>query len=172
MDYSLQTPESPIIKIPSKETLINFTCGLLFFLILWVFFQRCKKKIEKDKEKKDLVRIQISYIFCYMILIVGVILTLVIFGISKITIISLFSFIGITLGLAVQNSISKVISSFEMVFLNNYKIGDKIVHLNPSTMSPIEGIITDFNLWNTTITNENKHYIIPNNMINNNIIIK
>jgi len=170
----MESLESPILKIPSQQKIIKTLYGLLFLLITWVIFVRCKKNIELNKkEKKDLIKIQISYMFCGILLIIGSLISLSITGISKFTIISLFSFIGIALGLSLQPIVSKIISSFELVFQNNYKIGDEITHLNPNSKMSIEGTILDFNLLNTTIQDINKKkYIIPNDMINNNIIVK
>lgn len=163
----------PFLRFETDEKVKKILIGLIVFLFTLILFKKYKNNIDRDKKNKELVKIQISYIFCYILLFIGIIISLTIVGIPYFTLISIFSFIGIALGLALKPSVSRIISSFELVFQNEYKMGDTITHYNSNSKMSIKGIITDFNLLSTSIkTADNEEYIIPNDMINNNIIIK
>jgi small-conductance mechanosensitive channel len=74
--------------------------------------------------------------------------------------------IGIAIALAIQSSITQIISGFFILLLNLYNIND-IIEING-----VKGFVRDFSLFNTTISNlTDINTIIPNNSFLSNSFI-
>lgn len=174
---------------------IDILPSLLLSIIIFVFFyiiaEYYKTSIIYDENKtqkytigqemltnndnlnKNLIYHQLSLMVYYSIIIFGLIVSLVNLGFNVATIIALLGSFGLALGLALQETLKNMISGIYIGINKLFKIGD-IISLKPliGNTNITFGKIIDFNLYYTTIIDVNKQsIIIPNSMIQNNILI-
>ena len=91
-------------------------------------------------------------------MIFGLFIALVNLGFQISTILVVFGSVGLALALAIQSTITQIVSGILILYLDYYNIND-IVEING-----LVGYVNNFNLLNTTILdNANVPNIIPNN---------
>ena len=119
----------------------------------------------------NLVYYQMNWIIYYAIILFGLIISLVNLGFNVATIITLLGSVGLALGLAFQETLKNMISGVYIALNKLFKIGDEITLKPLGNINGTSGIIIDFNLYYTTIINQNKQIsMIPNFIIQNNIL--
>jgi len=128
-------------------------------------------KIEEE-QKLDLINYQLGWMLYYSIIIFGSITALVNLGFNIATIVTLLGSIGLTLGLALQDTIKNIISGIYISINKLFSIGDLISLKLLGNSNGIYGKIIEFNLYYTTIYNQQTNTIslIPNSTIQTNIL--
>jgi small conductance mechanosensitive channel len=122
-------------------------------------------KEEIQKHKVNLLYYQMSRIIYYLILFIGFTIAVINLGISSASILTILGTLGLAMALALQGTITNITSGVYITLNNLFNIGD-IIKVNNNI-----GIIKSFNLFNTVIIDENNNVsIIPNSMIQNNIV--
>jgi small-conductance mechanosensitive channel len=120
----------------------------------------------------DLIYYQLSWIVYYSIIVFGLLVSLVNVGFNVATIVTLLGSVGLAIGLALQQTISNVISGIYISVNKLFKIGDDIALKPLGSLNSTIGKIIDFNLYYTTVANleNNTVQMIPNSIIQNNIL--
>jgi len=130
-------------------------------------------KIEEQHNvyNNNLIYYQLSWLIYYSIIIFGLLVSLVNLGFNVATIITLLGSIGFALALALQDSIKNIISGIYIGINKLFKIGD-IISLKPlGNINSTNGRIINFNLYYTTIIDQNNTIsMIPNSIIQSNIL--
>ena len=156
-----------------RETKISNFKNLVFSLIIiTIAYIIADNVYESFKSFKDsrIIYGQLSTPIFYLIIILGIMIALDNLGFSKTTLVTLLGTIGFGLALALQNLFTNVIAGIYIGFKNLFKIGDYL-EVNDSSGHLRQGIITDVDLFVTTIQSEDGiKNIIPNTIIENNII--
>lgn len=165
-----------IIKIQTVEYTPKLILSLIIFIASYYVAQYYKDRIisqgdknmtkeELKKKKVNLLYYQMGYIIYYMILFVGSIFAILNLGISSATILTVLGTLGLSIALALQGTITNVTSGIYITLNRLFSIGD-MIKVNDNI-----GMIKSFNLFNTVIIdNNNKESIIPNSIIQNNIL--
>ena len=153
-----------------KTILISLFIFFTFFVIANIYKNYYKKK--QDSEKK-LVNYELTDIIYYVILFVGLFISLIELGIQTTSLYAIFGSIGLTIALSLQSTLSIIASGIYISLINLYDIGETIEVLGQNG-TIYNGKVSVFNLFNTTIlsTKDNTPIIIPNNYIQNNILHK
>jgi len=173
------------IKNAVSEKIPNIVGSLFIFLIFLIVAKIIKNSIsnepiidssiiddESNYASKTLVQHQIGYFVYYIILVVGTIFAVVNLGINTTTIITILASMGLALGIAMQGTLSNVISGIIISINNIFNIGDKIRINQLLNNNTISGKVIDFNLYFTTIVDQDTRLIIniPNSTIQNNLL--
>lgn len=167
------------IKNKMVDFLPNFLLSIFIFIIFYVIAEKIhnyviKSTINKLSEQKNinLIYYQLSDITYYSIIIMGLIFALVNIGFNVATIITILGSIGLTLGLAFQETFKNIISSVWIGLNNLYSVGEIISIKSLGSSNILLGTVLDFDLYTTKILESNTNLIsvIPNNTINNNIV--
>lgn len=127
---------------------------------------------ENENLNNDLIYYQLSWVGYYSIIIFGLLVSLVNLGFNVVTIVTLLGSVGLALGLALQHTITDIISGINIIINNLFKIGDEIILVPLGNTNPTFGKIVDFNLYNTTIVEPSTDNVstIPNSIIQKNIL--
>jgi len=97
------------------------------------------------------------------LLIATVLITL---GMPATSFVTILASAGVTIGLAVQGSLSNLAGGIMIMFFRPYNIGDTIKALN------MEGTVKEISAFYTTIvTRDNSRVVLPNGTLNNSVII-
>jgi len=173
------------IKNAVSEKIPNIVGSLFIFLLFLIVAKIIKNNIsnepiidssiiddESNYISKTLVQHQIGNFVYYIILIVGSIFAVINLGINTTTIITILASMGLALGIAMQGTLSNVISGIIISINNIFNIGDKIRINQLINVNTISGKVIDFNLYFTTIVDQDTRLIIniPNSTIQNNLL--
>jgi small conductance mechanosensitive channel len=172
------------------DTLPSLLLSIIIFVIFYIIAEYYRTSIlgneiktqknileqemlfESENLNKNLIYYQLSWIVYYSIILFGLIVSLVNLGFNVATIIALLGSIGLALGLALQETLKNMISGIYIGINKLFRIGD-IISLKPliGNTSITWGRITNFNLYYTTVIDVNNQItMIPNSMIQNNIL--
>jgi small-conductance mechanosensitive channel len=144
----------------------TFTLWMLIYLILatviLIFTASTLHKVIvyrlMAKSRIDLgVRIAISSIVKYMLLVIGFVVILQTAGINLSSITILLGALGVGIGFGLQNVTNNFVSGIIILFERPIKVGDRI------EVSGVAGDVVDISMRATTIlTNDNISIIVPN----------
>jgi small-conductance mechanosensitive channel len=153
--------EEYIKKILKIITIIIFT------FLLATYYKNLILNKYIIEGKTSLLIHQFASIIYYSIIAFGFIIILIQVGIEKSTILTIFVTIGFTIGLSLQNILSRSVSGIYIMLGNLYKIGDYV------EAGKNKGYVKKFNFFNTTLYNEQNKVdiLIPNNLIDSNVLI-
>lgn len=172
------------IKNAVSEKIPNIVGSLFIFLLFLIVAKVIKNSISNEKidisivndesnhASKSLVQHQIGNFVYYIILFVGGIFAIINLGINTTTIITILASMGLALGIAMQGTLSNVISGIIISINNIFNIGDMIRINQLINNNTISGKVIDFNLYFTTIVDTDTKLIInvPNSTIQNNLL--
>jgi small conductance mechanosensitive channel len=172
------------IKNAVSEKMPNIVGSLFIFLLFLIVAKIIKNNIsnepininkiedEDNYTSKSLIQHQIGNFIYYIILIVGIIFAVINLGINTTTIITILASMGLALGIAMQGTLSNVISGIIISINNIFNINDMIRINQLFNNNTIYGKVIDFNLYFTTIVDPHTKLIInvPNSTIQNNLI--
>ena len=173
------------IKNAVSEKMPNIVGSLFIFLIFLIVAKIIKNSIsnepiinpsiiddESNYASKTLIQHQIGSFVYYIILIIGAIFAVINLGINTTTIITILASMGLALGIAMQGTLSNVISGIIISMNNIFNIGDMIRINQLFNDNTIYGKVIDFNLYFTTIVDPNTKLVInvPNSTIQNNLL--
>lgn len=168
-----------------KNTIIGYFPSIaiaIFIIIIFYIIANYYKNYIINNNIKDenslrtnsqnLVYYELSWFVYYIIIIVGLLYALTYLGLNITTLVTILGIFGLALGLALQGTLTNIISGIIISILNIFDIGD-LIRLNQLGYSnSVEGIVYDFNLYFTTLIDKNTNLIIkiPNSLIQNNIL--
>jgi small conductance mechanosensitive channel len=165
MEESLPT-NTFINKARTHGPKILISIGIFIFFLIIAFI--VKKIITNSVNKKDVKNINndkilkeiLGSITYYIIIIIGLLCALVNAGFHLNSLLVIFGSIGLAVALAVQGSITQIVSGLMILWFKYFNIGD-LIELNGNA-----SYVSGFNLLNTTMTDaKNIKTIIPNNTI-------
>lgn len=169
------------IKTAISNKMPNFVGSLFIFIIFLVVANIIKSSISNDKNFIDdetaysptnLIQHQIGNFIFYIILSIGGIFAVINLGFNVTTIITILASFGLAVGIAMQGTLSNVISGVIISINNIFNINDIITLNNILNDHETYGKVIDFNLYFTTIFDPVKKSIvtIPNSTIQNNLL--
>lgn len=172
------------------KNLINNKINLTFFwtlrliisiIILYISYIFAKKmatiisvQLKKDiSHHKKLIIRQLSEIVFYIIFGFGVFISLINMGVQTTTIITLLGTVLVTIGFALQGTLSNVFSGIYVALSENFQIGDVIHVYVPFISNPIQGKVIDFNIAYVKLQelNTNKIMYLPNTCVAGNVLV-
>jgi small conductance mechanosensitive channel len=171
------------IKKTVSNKLPNFIGSLFIFIIFMIVAIIIRNSIsgeiidniiedESNIYSKTLVQHQIGNVVYYLILIVGVIFSIINLGFDTTAIITVLASFGLAIGIAMQGTLSNIISGIIISINNLYNINDLIRINQLLNENTIYGKVIDFNLYFTTVIDPRTKLIIniPNSTIQNNLL--
>ena len=158
-----------------------FACAVFFgFYLLANYYNSfiLKKYILQQDEQKDkkikkvnLVYFQLANFVYYLILLVGLSFSFSIIGISNTAILTVLATFGLSITLAMKDSLSNLVSGIILSMRQTYQIGDYIVIVSNGRPN-IKGYVKEYDLLDTTLLDDNGQLVtVPNDIIFGNIII-
>jgi len=146
------------IKNNAIKYLIAFVIFIVFFIIAKLLRIKYTSDITNSKTKDKIFLDFIGIMLFYVIIIIGLIISLLHVGFSLSTILVCLGSIGLAIALAMQTLITQLISGIFILFFDLFNIDD-IVEING-----IKGYVKNFTLFKTTIAPlSDVDTIIPNN---------
>lgn len=150
--------------------LLEFVGNLILALLIVFIGFKIAKKIAKMVEKFLSNRLDAGVVrFLYSFTNLGLKAVIVFWAVTKIgvagsSIVALFGSATITIGLALQGSLSNIAGGVLILILKPFQIGDYIIEDH----SKNEGTVRDIDLFYTRLqTADNKTVVIPNGVISN-----
>jgi small conductance mechanosensitive channel len=162
-----------------KDVAINYSVklcsGILIIIVFYLIAKFVNYKFKniitddfsKDNnvKKKIIVYNFIGDIMYYVILVIGIIFFLLIFGIQLNSILVVLGSLGIAIALAIQGTIKEIVAGLMILVFNYYNIGD-LIDLNGKLL-----FVSSFNLFNTTFKDVfDVKTIIPNSIISGGVV--
>lgn len=136
--------------------------GLIFCKVFKVIITRLMKRTKRDEAVVHFVVSLIDVILKIVILIAA----LATMGINTASIITVLGTCGVTIGLALKDSLGNLASGVMIAFNKPFKQGDYIQAAGE------EGTVETINLFNTTLlTTDNKEIVIPNGTLSSGNIV-
>ena len=182
-----KTPKmQPIIKIeePNGKMQMTVYLGMKILISLMIVFiaYRFAKQVaqlvmneiyrHRSQQKKLIIR-QLSEFIFYVIFAFGIFIALINMGVQTSTIITLLGTLMVTIGFALQSTLSNVFSGVFVALAENFQIGDVIRIYVPFIGHVIEGKVIDFNISYLKLedTRNKSVMYIPNSAVSGNILV-
>jgi small-conductance mechanosensitive channel len=169
----MSTPsESKVDEITIDNTINNvfkirtlISIGIIIATVIIATIVSNKFNNVSVKKNKKIVMSTIANIVYYVIILIGILISLLNVGFQLGSIIVVLSSMGIALALGVQNILKQFVSGLLITLNEMYNIDDYII------TNGTEGTVTKFSLLTTTLTNDDDITItIPNDkIVNSNI---
>ena len=167
MDIDITKPYERIKKIITHKYPQIVMSIIIFVFVLLI--ANYIKNVIITYNSQDIMIGGVSSIVYYFIVGIGLLIILMNFGIEGTSIITLFASLGFAIALASQGVLGNLISGIYISLNNLFKIEDNIVIT--IQQRDINGVVKKMNLFNTTIVNkENEMMIVPNTIIQSNVI--
>ena len=168
-----------------KETAIKFVPTMIMSLLIFLLFLTIASYVKKfiignnnlpknesqiynvNNYSINLIYNELGNLVYYIIVVLGIIFAIINLGIQTATIITLVGAFGLTIALALQGILTNIVSGIYIAFNDLFNIGDTI------TVNGFTGVVQNFGLFVTTLqsTKNNSEIIIPNSMLQKDIII-
>jgi small conductance mechanosensitive channel len=141
----------------------SFLIVIIFYVIAIIINKRLLNNIEINNSKtpkKKLIYDFLAKILYYAIITIGIFLGMANLGFNINTLLVIFGSAGLALALAIQSSVSQLVSGL-IIIVFNYFNNDDLIEINNSM-----GFVKNFNLLNTVIYDpRGVKIIIPNSTI-------
>ncbi|MCR5848455.1 MAG: mechanosensitive ion channel [Lachnospiraceae bacterium] len=161
--------EAMVIKFYSLALRVVF-CGAIFIILLQAvkYFKKFLRKTFKRLKVDDgIAGFLTSSIAVGIYILVGFIVAQWL-GIDAASIVALLGSAGVTVGLAIQGSLSNIAGGVLILILKPFKVGDYIIENNKMN----EGTVTEIGLiYTKLVTLDNKTVILPNGSLANTSIV-
>lgn len=131
-----------------KEIIAPFLIIIVIFVLYNIFKKIIKKLLflrKLDKRKEKTILMLLNNIIKYIMIIIGGIAILDIYGIDTRALITSFGVVGLVIGLALQDTIKDFVSGMFIVLDNQYGVGDNV------TISGFRGEVIFLGLKTTKI---------------------
>ena len=154
-------------------TLLPFVIKIIVALLIYFVGNKLIKLI-MTLTKKGLEKVGVeagvqSFLLSAVRIVLFIVLMLVVvgyLGVATTSIAALFASAGVTIGLALQGSLSNLAGGVLLLVLKPFKVGDYIVAAGQ------EGTVTDIEIFYTKLsTTDNRKIVIPNGTLSNTNII-
>lgn len=152
------------VRTHGPKILISIGIFIVFYIIALIIRRIIARSIDKSNSKNfnndKILKELLGNITFYIIIITGLLFSLVNAGFHLNSLLVIFGSIGLAVALAVQGSITQIVSGLMILWFKYFNIGD-LIELNGNA-----SYVSDFNLLNTTMTDaRNVKTMIPNNTI-------
>ena len=177
-DFTHEVAEDPSVIADYMKKIgpdvLSFLIHVLVCLVAYLVFKRIIKGIVKVMRKamtKKGTEVSVTNFVCslvnYALLFLLVMVLLGTFGLTG-TLVAILGSIGLTVGLALQGSLSNFAGGVLIILLKPFQIGDYI----ECKSSGCEGTVTEISLFYTKLcTVDNRLVILPNGSLSNSNII-
>lgn len=154
-------------------TLLPFAIKIVVALLIYFIGNKLIKLIV-NLTKKGLEKVGVeagvqSFLLSAIRIVLFIVLVLAVvgyLGVATTSIAALFASAGVTIGLALQGSLSNLAGGVLILVLKPFKIGDYIV------AAGVEGVVTDIEIFYTKLsTGDNRKVVVPNGALSNTNII-
>ena len=154
-------------------TLLPFVVKILVALLIYFIGNKLIKLI-MNLTKKGLEKVGVeagvqSFLLSAVRIVLFIVLLLIVvgyLGVATTSIAALFASAGVTIGLALQGSLSNLAGGVLLLVLKPFRVGDYIVAAGE------EGTVTDIEIFYTKLsTTDNRKIVIPNGTLSNTNII-
>lgn len=149
---------------------IKFFATTLAFIFCWWLTTVVLKALKKKLLKKGVDRLVVNVIFIFILWGIRILLIIVyasIVGIETAGFAAIISSAGLTLGLALQGSLSNLAGGIVLVVTRPFQLGDYI-----EVNNEVSGTIENMKLfYSELVTPDNKVIMVPNGTLANGIII-
>lgn len=147
--------------------LIAFIFMIICFKLVKVVLKILKKSFEKSKLEQSVAGFFMSAIRIVLYVLIFI-TAATIMGFQVTSFVTLLGSAGVTLGLALQGSLSNLAGGILILILKPFKVDDYIIENNTGC----EGTVTSIDIFYTKlITVDNKVVVIPNGSISNTSLI-
>jgi small conductance mechanosensitive channel len=155
---------------------------MVSIMILYIAYRFARKiadliinevKKHVSQHKKLIIR-QLSEVLFYVIFGFGVFVALINLGVQTATIVTLLGTAMVTIGLALQGTMSNIFSGVYVALSENFQIGDTIrVYIPFIPGGPIEGKVVDFNIAYVKLQDarSGKMLFLPNISVASNVLV-
>jgi small conductance mechanosensitive channel len=156
---------------------MRFIVSIFILYISYLFAKKISVVVSQlnrnISQHKRLIVKQLSEIIFYIVFGFGVFMALINLGIQTTTIVTILGTVMVTIGLALQSTLSNVFSGIYVALSENFQLGDVIRIYIPFISKPIEGTVIDFNIAYVKIKESSTHRImyLPNTSIAGNVLI-
>lgn len=141
------------------------------YILKKYILQQDENNKDKQIKKVNLIYFQLANFVYYLILIVGLSFSFSILGISNTAILTVLATLGLSLSLAMKDSLSNLVSGIILSMKQKYQIGDYLTVISNGRPN-IKGYVKEYDLLDTTLLDENGQLItVPNDIIFGNIVI-
>jgi len=167
-DFLSMLQNSELTKITMKAIVIT-----AIFIATMILANLTKRFVQRkiDRSKADITQLSfIKHVLLGAIYFIG--FAMMIYQIDylksiSVSILASSGIMAVVVGFASQQTFANLVSGLFISFFKPFRIGDRIRFIDRETM----GIVEDITLRHTVLrTYENKHIIIPNNIMNNELI--
>lgn len=157
------------------DKVIDFGISIIIALIVWFIgkkiinfilklldksFERSSMEISVSQFLRALVSASLKIIL--VVIVVGIV------GVKSSSLVALVGSAGLTIGLAVQGSLSNFAGGVLILLVKPFKVGDYIIEKSGNN----EGVVTAIDIFYTKLlTADNKMIVIPNGTLSNTSII-
>ncbi len=107
-------------------------CIILVAFVLCVISQKIISKIfavkisRKNEKKQKTIQMVITNIVRYLIIVIAILMILEVFGVDTKSLVASLGVIGVVLGLALQDTLKDFLSGFNIIFENQFDVGDNV----------------------------------------------
>lgn len=124
-------------------------------------------------EQKRLLIQQLSNISFYVVMVAGVFFALVNVGVQTTSLVTVVGSFMVTIGLALQTTLSNIFSGVSVALMDNFRIGDTVRIYLPWVRDPIVGRVEDLNIAYVVLRQEQtgKILYIPNSSVSANAMV-
>ena len=153
-------------KEKAKSNAYKIVISLIIIIVTLIIAKIIKnnilnKFVEKEdneiENKNKILYTVVASLVYYIIIFIGVVIALINLGYQLSTIFIVLGSVGLAIALAIQGTITQVVSGFLILFFSYFNIGDLIL------CNGVNGYVTDFNLLTTTLTDfSDLKVLIPN----------
>lgn len=153
-------PDIVAFLIQIAVAVVVYLIGVQVIRLLRKFLKKWLTKREADIGVKQFLDALIKYV-CYFILFMMI---LSVFGVATTSAVALLGSMGLTIGLALQGSLSNFAGGVLILLLKPFKVGDYIIE----DVNKNEGTVKEISVFYTKLTTpDNKVIIIPNGTLAN-----
>ncbi len=153
-------PDIVAFLIQIAVAAVVYLIGIQVIRLLRKFLKKWLTKREADIGVKQFLDALIKYV-CYFILFMMI---LSVFGVATTSAVALLGSMGLTIGLALQGSLSNFAGGVLILLLKPFKVGDYIIE----DVNKNEGTVKEISVFYTKLTTpDNRVIIIPNGTLAN-----
>lgn len=142
-------------KAKAKNNAYKIIISIIIIIITLIIASIVKNNIlnnfiekEDNNNKNKILYTVIASLIYYIIIFIGIVIALINLGYQLATIFLVLGSVGLAIALAVQGTITQIVSGFIILFFRYFNIGDFVL-CNGSL-----GYINDFNLLTTTLKDQ------------------
>jgi len=164
MEWLMNGAKQLLASVGMKILMALAVLFIGFFLTGWVskLLKRVRLLERVDKSVGSYVRNTIVVALRILV----VVTALMILGIPATSFVTVLASAGVTIGLALQGSLSNLAGGIMLMFFRPYSVGDTVRAMN------MEGTVKEISAFYTTlVTKDNSRVILPNGALNNSCIV-